>query len=740
MMKKLVAALFALLIGAPAYGQSVQQSGTITRNSLPVWISNGVIGQGGTSADSPISSIGATGQICSNSARISSGAWASLCLQANTSSPSIISLQSNGAAPTEPLNFIVNGTTYPFPGSLANITIGTTPVVGGTNSLCLFVSGGFVGQQTCTLSAITSLIGDGTATGPGASTLTLATVNSNVGTFGSGAVVPIITVNGKGLITAVSTAPVGLTVGSSSITGGATNSILYQNGTVLGELSVVGNAVLSTNVSGVPSLSTTLPSGLTVPSPTFTGTETFPDSATWSNLGISKVAALSVGSATLPSGGNVSVSGQYQVNGTQIAASNLSNGTTGTGSIVLNTSPALSGTITGNFTASGNLTLSGNDTFSGQLITTGTTLPSQAAGQTIVGGGASLGSLSTSGQAYYINSSSQGAVVQGIGSINDFYLLNKSAGLVYSVPTGTTKLNFPSLSVGTCSSGLALDSGNNTILTSCPGSSASIQVGATSVTSGTSTQILYNNAGVLGNTALTAGTGISLSGTANATITNAGVVTVKKQVFTSSGTYTPSTGMLFAMLECVGSGGGGGGVNGGTSITTSAGGGGSGGYSRALVTSATVGASQTVTVGAAGTAGTAGNNAGGNASAVSVGSLCIANGGSGGSGNGNSGTTSAAGGVGGTAGTGDFTAAGNTGGSAIAAGNTLPIVSGFGGGSYLGGGAVSAIAGGTGCNAGVAASNYGSGGSGAACNNSATATAGGAGSKGIVYITEYNSQ
>ena len=51
----------------------------------------------------------------------------------------------------------------------------------------------------------------------GSSSLTLATVNSNTGSFGSSTAVPVITVNGKGLITAVSTASVS---GSISVTGG----------------------------------------------------------------------------------------------------------------------------------------------------------------------------------------------------------------------------------------------------------------------------------------------------------------------------------------------------------------------------------------------------------------------------------------------------------------------------------------------------------------------------------------
>jgi hypothetical protein len=58
--------------------------------------------------------------------------------------------------------------------------------------------------------------GDASSTA-GSSSLTLATVNSNTGSFGSSTAVPVITVNGKGLITAVTTAAVS---GSISVTGG----------------------------------------------------------------------------------------------------------------------------------------------------------------------------------------------------------------------------------------------------------------------------------------------------------------------------------------------------------------------------------------------------------------------------------------------------------------------------------------------------------------------------------------
>lgn len=51
---------------------------------------------------------------------------------------------------------------------------------------------------------ITALTGDGTASGTGSVPLTLTTVNSNTGSFGAANTVPVVTVNGKGLITAAS--------------------------------------------------------------------------------------------------------------------------------------------------------------------------------------------------------------------------------------------------------------------------------------------------------------------------------------------------------------------------------------------------------------------------------------------------------------------------------------------------------------------------------------------------------
>src|SRR6266403_1841969 len=105
---------------------------------------------------------------------------------------------------------------------------------------------------------------------------------------------------------------------------------------------------------------------------------------------------------------------------------------------------------------------------------------------------------------------------------------------------------------------------------------------------------------------------IAAGGTAGVTSLNTltGVVTtsVVMQKFTSSGTYTPTAGMLHCIIECIGGGGGGGGVAGAASNSIGAGGGGAGGYSRKYSTVGVIGGSQTVTIGAAGAAGASGNN------------------------------------------------------------------------------------------------------------------------------------
>lgn len=213
------------------------------------------------------------------------------------------------------------------------------------------------------------------------------------------------------------------------------------------------------------------------------------------------------------------------------------------------------------------------------------------------------------------------------------------------------------------------------------------------------------------------------------------VVTVKQQKFTASGTYTPSTGMLYCIIECIGGGGAGGGAASTASQANNGGGGGSGGYSRLTTTAAAIGASKAVTIGTGGAGASAAN--GGNGTATSVGSLCIANGGSGGL----VGQFSLGGfgGAGGTAGTGDDTFVGTSGCLGIG-GQSASTAGGSGNGGSMWGGGASGISTGTTLVGAAATANTGGGGSGGASFNAGGAATGGAGGTGYIRITEYCNQ
>ena len=185
---------------------------------------------------------------------------------------------------------------------------------------------------------------------------------------------------------------------------------------------------------------------------------------------------------------------------------------------------------------------------------------------------------------------------------------------------------------------------------------------------------------------------------------------INVRIFTASGTYTPTSGMKYCIIECVG-GGAGGSPNGNIGS-----GGASGVYARKIAPAITVGSSQVVTVGGGGAAAATGG-------ITSVGTICTS-----GSGLGGAKCNSPC-----------FVAGGTT--NSTGSGNTVvPSQSGRPGMSigsaYFGGlgaaslfsGSPAGIAWSSGGNTGLA---YGGGGEGAAYNT------GGAGSAGIVIITEY---
>lgn len=198
---------------------------------------------------------------------------------------------------------------------------------------------------------------------------------------------------------------------------------------------------------------------------------------------------------------------------------------------------------------------------------------------------------------------------------------------------------------------------------------------------------------------------------------------VNIQTFTSSGTYTPTVNMDYCSVELVGGGGSGGSCATSTAtMSAGAGGGGGGAYVKKTFSVATVGTSQTVTVGTDGTT-------------TSFGSLLSAVGGTAGvSANPLATWQKVSGGTGGVASGGIVNINGGQGGDGWSNGVSASC-GGMGGSTVLGiGGPGAGLAG-----AGFNPSGYGAGGGGSASNIGldGTATSGGSGGNGIVIITEY---
>lgn len=114
------------------------------------------------------------------------------------------------------------------------------------------LSGTNTGDQTI------SLTGDVTGSGTGSFAATLATVNANVGSFGSATAAPAVTVNAKGLVTAVSTNTITPAVGSITGLGTGVATALAVN-TGSGGAVVVNGGALGTPSSGSLGSCTGLP-------------------------------------------------------------------------------------------------------------------------------------------------------------------------------------------------------------------------------------------------------------------------------------------------------------------------------------------------------------------------------------------------------------------------------------------------------------------------------------------------
>lgn len=224
----------------------------------------------------------------------------------------------------------------------------------------------------------------------------------------------------------------------------------------------------------------------------------------------------------------------------------------------------------------------------------------------------------------------------------------------------------------------------------------------------------------------------------NGTAFNATGELIDVQQFTTTGTYTPTTGTNSVIVEEVGGGGGGGGALGAASSAAVGGGGASGVYLKIYLTGVTSGG--TATVGTGGAGGTAGNNAGSNGtvSSIVINSTTytaeFGNGGSGGpsAGANFSATIGGAPNAGSTTGTAVVATAGGGGSLGVVSEGLSVAIGGAGGSNPLGYGGASIGFSAAGRNG----SGYGAGGGGAAVTTSSAA--GGNGTNGIILVYEYH--
>ncbi len=260
-----------------------------------------------------------TGNLTGNVTGNTSGSALTVTQAAQTA---ITSLGTLTALQVDNLN--INGNTISSTSGALNLTptTGSAIVLDGTISVDAGVVTGatsitstsFVGALTGNAATATkwatarnlSLTGDGTATLSGvdgtaavSAALTLATVNSNVGSFGSTTAIPVVTVNAKGLVTAASTVALATTLNVTGDTGSEGIALLSET------LDLEGG-------TGVTTVASTNKVSFSIGQPVATT-----DNVTFNNVTVNGVLnSDDVTAATMTASGNVVVQGNLTVNGT----------------------------------------------------------------------------------------------------------------------------------------------------------------------------------------------------------------------------------------------------------------------------------------------------------------------------------------------------------------------------------------------------------------------------------------
>lgn len=433
----LTATLVALAASSAVLAQgAIQQSGPVTFGHVPVWFSNGVVGDGGgASGNGPVRDFGVVGQGSGSAPYINSGTgplgsnlcaydapsnsangYHYLCLNPNNGAGGVISYGAGGIAAQLPLYININGVTSQLPGSVPVPLVIRPPSGTFTQGFNVLQTGPTAASFVGPLAYNQITVNHYSTTTGSSQTATALGVNFNVGganlagqPMAAGFFATTANLAGMtqvadkiGLIGA-STADVSDTSGSGYYGLNAVTSIatgVSVNRAVGFESDVIiNNAATATYRYAVSAVSEGPGTGSTLDSAFFIG-----------NINGSAVGGFkhgltlsqSLGQAPLDSGGDLIFADTPQT---------LAN--------VINL-PTM--TVTGDIFNFNNAVLTGQ----GQLTL--------ANGYVATGGPSSM---PTSGQGAFYASANSGAVVQGHGAVFDFNLNNAATQNVCAVSTGT---------------------------------------------------------------------------------------------------------------------------------------------------------------------------------------------------------------------------------------------------------------------------------------------------------------
>ena len=288
------------------FGRDASFSGVITATSFVGAITGAVTGTATSTTNIP----NLTGAITSNNTTTSLGSFSSANLSAAltdetgtgvavfATSPTLVTPVLGAATATSivvgsgvtinasgiNVSGIVTATSG-FSGNLTgNVTgninssgVSTVTSLNATNinaSGIITATSGFVGNLTGTATSTTNipnLTGDITSVN---TATTLATVNSNVGSFGSQTLIPVVTVNAKGLVTSVTTAAVGSGLTVSGDSGSENIDLLTETLTISGGTNLTSSAASNTvtvNLDPNISLTSVVASGVITATSGFSG-------------------------------------------------------------------------------------------------------------------------------------------------------------------------------------------------------------------------------------------------------------------------------------------------------------------------------------------------------------------------------------------------------------------------------------------------------------------------------------